>query len=133
MRFIICAAMATLATTAQAFQLSCTRQGGLQTVTVNGKTETRRQDYQSTIAVDVDLAARTLTMEGNVFVGGVTSVTGAEIVAGETSVIAGTARRATIRVNRITGELSWDSQFTGPTNQSFSNSTYKCERAKAKF
>jgi hypothetical protein len=133
MKTIMTAAMLlALATTAQAFQLSCTHTGGVQTVTVNGKTTTRRDDYQYTTTVDVDLAARTLTLEGGSG-GDITQVTGAEIVAGESWTLSGTTHSNAWRLNRVTGELTWHEQFTGNTSPSVHDSYLKCELAKAKF
>jgi hypothetical protein len=117
---------------AQAFQLICTHQGGFHRITQDGKTETGPEGSIFTMAVDVDLENKKLAAEG---FGpyGITSVTGVEIIAGETSREDGVNHNETWKLNRVTGALTIDSQYVTRNAYRYSLHTYKCERATAKF
>jgi hypothetical protein len=118
-------------TQAPAFQLSCAHQGGIRTVTINGKTEMRRTDYPYSTVVDVNLAAKTFMMEGGSG-GDIITANAVEIVAGERWTLGGTTHRNTWQLNRVTGELTWDEEFTG-NSPSTHHSVFHCELVKPKF
>jgi hypothetical protein len=131
MRLTLCAALLALVTTASAsaLTLNCSHTGGFQTTTINGKTETKRQDYPSTMSVDLDLARKTLAIE-TLGEYDIMSVTGVEIKAGETTPL---GHSMIWTLNRVTGELRGDSTFNERLGQSYSLHTWQCERAAAKF
>ena len=78
----------------------------MQTVTVNGKTTDKRDsDFQYSIEIDVDLKAKTFTIEGGVSSSEITEVSGVGIAATSSDSIPGFTHANTWRLNRVTGEL----------------------------
>jgi hypothetical protein len=135
MRILI--ALALCATPAQAFQLSCTSQGGMSTMTQlpNGKEETKRLDYTYASTVDVDLRTKKLSFE-SIATGDITEVTDAMITAVDQSPYysqMGMTHTSTWQLNRVTGELTWYEQTSSRTFIHNSTSYHKCELAKPKF
>jgi hypothetical protein len=119
------AVLLALTSPASALTLNCSHTGGFATITRNGKTETKRQDYPSTMTVGLDLAGKTLAIE-TLGEYDITSVTSVEIKAGETT---NSGHTMVWTLNRVTGELRGDSKFS----DSYSLHSWQCEAAKAEF
>jgi hypothetical protein len=128
-------ALAGLPLEAQAFQLTCAHTGGTQTITRNGKTETKRDsDFAYSINIDVDLARKTMTIQD---LGDYAIVTAnrVQIAAEEITYVAGTRRSIVWTLNRVTGEFIGDSRYSSPSlaAETYNMVTYQCERATPKF
>jgi hypothetical protein len=114
---------------AQGFQLSCTRLSATQSDTINGTTETKRFDFKYTVTVTFDLVAKTLSFE-TIVVANITAVTDTEIIAGHTVSAGGVAYINQWRLNRVTGEMTWDVELTGSAQRGLRHSNFKCEQVK---
>jgi hypothetical protein len=130
MKILITALALALPGQAKAFQLSCAHEGGYQIMSIGGKVTTTRQDLEYQMTVDVDLARKTISTESSE--GQITKVTGAEIDAYADLSTPGVTYKISWRLNRVTGELSFNEDWTGSDGyrSTLDYHTFKCVPAQ---